>query len=356
MENADGILLSAVMIKIGYGCSRMTIRYIGNFPPPYGGVTRKNKLLYDCLSQRLKIRHFDKPSFLPDVLYQVLVLLSALVPGQQLIIGLSSRGGKSGLLTRLLFIFNRRVMRRSVYFMMGGTEAGRIASDQKERKWYGTYRKIYVETESMESCLSDAGLTNAALFPNCRRKPAENVGNHLNKKLQCVFFSAIGPAKGADVILDAAANLPDIDFSFYGMIDSSYERQFLDTVEKLENVRYMGIFKGDGENTYKELGKYDVLLFPTKWENEGVPGILVEAKMAGISCIVSDMNYNAELVHDGEDGIVMHDNDPETLCRAIRRLEEDRAFLSELKAGSWSSAEEYSIDSYINEIIETLCE
>ncbi len=333
----------------------MTIRYIGNFPPPYGGVTRKNKLLYDCLQERLKIKHFEKPSFLPEALYQVLVLLSALIPGQQLIIGLSSKGGKSGLLTRLLFIFNRRVMRRSVYFMMGGTEAGRIASDQKEREWYGTYRKIYVETESMERCLKDAGLTNVAVFPNCRRRPVKATENHSNTKLQCVFFSIIEPMKGTELILDAAAKLPDIDFSFYGMVDSSYERQFLDTVENLGNVRYMGIFKGNSEDTYRELEKYDVLLFPTKWESEGVPGILVEAKMAGIPSIVSDVSYNAELVHDGKDGIVMQDNDPGTLCRAIRRLEEDRAFLSELKAGSRSSAEEYSIDSYIDEIVETVC-
>ena len=38
----------------------MKIRYIGNFPPPYGGVTIKNKLLFDTLSHNCAVQIVDK--------------------------------------------------------------------------------------------------------------------------------------------------------------------------------------------------------------------------------------------------------------------------------------------------------
>ena len=66
--------------------------------------------------------------------------------------------------------------------------------------------------------------------------------------------------------------------SFYGPIESKFDGVFKRTVSELENVHYMGIFKGSDEEKYKELRKYDVLLLPTRWKNEGVPGILVGAQ------------------------------------------------------------------------------
>lgn len=45
------------------------------------------------------------------------------------------------------------------------------------------------------------------------------------------------------------------------------------------------------------------LLLPSKWSGEGVPGALVESKMAGIAAIVSDWNFNAEIVKNDSEGI-----------------------------------------------------
>ena len=50
----------------------MKIRYIGLFPPPYGGVTIKNKLIYDCLSETKKIVKFNSPRWMPRAVFQIL--------------------------------------------------------------------------------------------------------------------------------------------------------------------------------------------------------------------------------------------------------------------------------------------
>lgn len=282
----------------------------------------------------------------------------ALIPGQKLIIGVSAAGGSSQKLTKMLYQFNRRTMKRSVYFMMGGTEAKRIASQPEKIRWFRCYKRIYVETEGMLRSLVEVGLDNARLFPNCRVRPKQTVVSSKNDSdvLRCVFFSLIQPEKGTDLILEAASALENVRFSFYGHISEEYKEGFLKKVDESDNVEYNGIFGGTNEEIYRELAKYDVLLFPTQWKTEGVPGILVEAKIAGLACVVSDMSYNSELVADGTEGLVMRRNDAETLRRKILLLDQNRDLLRKLKKGSAESGERFFIDKYIDEIVDAVCE
>lgn len=334
----------------------MRVRYIGSFPPPYGGVTNKNQLLYRTLSERTAISRLKECRFIPGKLHQAINILLALLPGQTLIVGISSKGGKSRTLTKLLYRFNRKTMQRSLYFMMGGTEAKRIAENADEIEWYRNYKKIYAETESMVRILKNAGLDNAEWFPNCRNqysKPPVWNGQQ-GKRLQCVFFSLIGRQKGIDIIIEAAKETPNIDYYFYGVINPEDERYFRNAVDEIKNIYYKGVFAGNNEKTYEELRKYDVLLLPTRWKNEGVPGIIVEAKMAGIAAVVSNQNYNAELVKDNVEGIVLRENTTEALLEAVERIDMDRALLERLKQNSYKSSVKYCIENYTDNIINAL--
>lgn len=172
--------------------------------------------------------------------------------------------------------------------------------------------------------------------------------------LRCVFFSQIQPEKGADLVLEAARMLPHVDFSFYGNIVDDYKDIFMNRVNAQQNVSYYGVFKGTIDAVYGELSKYDVLLFPTKWDIEGVPGILVEGKIAGLAEIVSNKSYNAELVRDGVEGVVIAENTGNCLAAAIQQLAEDRDFLNSMKKGSRESSEHYYIENYIESIADNL--
>lgn len=330
----------------------MKIRYIGLFPPPYGGVTIKNKLIYDCLSETKKIVKFNRPRWMPREVFQILNLMTGIIPNQSLIIGVSAAGGKSKLVTKTLYFFARRNMNRSLYFMMGGQECYRIADNKEEIKWYSEYKKIYVETETMKKIMVEAGINNVEIFPNCRRKPkSEMRAQGERQKLRCVFFSNIKPEKGADIILEVAKGLHNIEFFFYGPIESEFDEVFKRTVSELENVHYMGIFKGSDEEKYKELRKYDVLLLPTRWKNEGVPGILVEGKIAGLAEVVSNESYNSEIVKDGVEGIVLKENTKECLVETILHLESNRGNLRKMQVCSKESAKRFFIETYLPSIL-----
>ena len=117
---------------------------------------------------------------------------------------------------------------------------------------------------------------------------------------------------------------------------------------------YHGIFSGKDDLLYHELSKYDTVLLPTRWASEGVPGILVEAKIAGTPAIVSDICYNAEIIHNEVDGIVLKANDEHCLSNAIRRLIENNQLYRAIRTGSKNDSESYYVESYIDSLVKQI--
>lgn len=332
----------------------MAIYYIGAFPPGYGGVTIKNQNLYEALSQKIRIEKVDLNQIKRHNFREAARLIRVLLnPHNRFVLGPS---GQRKYFTRLLYTINRNAMQHSVIMLMGGTAAAEITADKSYCKWAAHYKRIYVETQGMIQQLRNGGLTNGAVYPNGRFQPHVlpeiRISNH--ESLKCLFFSQVSKEKGVDLVIQASKSLPSIDFTVYGSIPKEYEEEFQQLILPCKNIRYCGTFKGQAEEVYNLLNSFDVLLFPTRWKHEGVPGVLVESKIAGLPAIVSDIAFNAELVENGISGIVMQENTSEKLIREITKLNQDRNLLYRLKQGSKSSAEQYYIENYIDDIIAEL--
>lgn len=175
-------------------------------------------------------------------------------------------------------------------------------------------------------------------------------------RLECVFFSLIGHDKGADLVLDAAEALPRVGFTFYGRVEHAFEREFGERVAALLNVGYRGVFDSVAGDPIAEVNGYDLHLLPTRWPNEGVPGVLVETKMAAVPSVVSDICYNAELVRDGVEGVVLGACTADALAAAIGTLDADRARLDRMKQAALDSAERFYIDRYVDWLAADLME
>lgn len=334
----------------------MSLFFIGPFPPKWGGVTVKNCDLYNELIEKgISVEKIDLNLIKRKKSLREFFRLLKAITGRnnRYIIGISAASRRS--FSRLLYFINRKAMRRSVSIVMGGAAARDISADPKYILWMSEFKRIYVETKGMLNLLTESGMTNVSIYPNCRKKIEwEDTGRKTSEKLQCVFFSFIQKEKGVDEIFKSAASLPDVDFTFYGSIDHTYEKEFYQSLRKNPNCTYKGVFKGTDESKYRELSGYDILLLPTKWTTEGIPGVLVEAKIAGLSCIVSNVSYNSEIITDNEDGIVLARNDSGCLTEAIRLLNEDRNLLDNQKTQSRRSADNYYIESYIDYIIHDI--
>lgn len=324
--------------------------YVGSFPPPYGGVTVKNALLFDGISSRLEIEQIDlsrvKQLRPIDVVHFIHEMIS---PAGALVIGTSDFWRQR--ITLFLYRANRDKMRQSIVFVMGGARL----DDVRYADALSCYKTVYVETDGMRQNYESMGLNNVRIFPNCRKRPKESIAIAQHQgRLACVYFSLVSEEKGALLVLDAAKALPDVDFHMYGRIDPTIESHFIQRCDELDNVAYHGVFDSVKDDVIAELSQYDVHLFPSKYPNEGVPGVLVETKIAGIPTIAFDRCHNDELIQDGETGFVLVDDSIDSFLSAISKLDADRQKLVNMKRATLESAEHFYVESYLDEIVDVL--
>lgn len=328
----------------------MAIYYLGSFPPEYGGVTIKNQNLFIALKNELEIDKVDFSEIKRKNISELFKLIRVILnKNNRFVIGVAGKKTRKRF-CKLLYYLNRKAMSKSIILLMGGTASNDIVADKGYSKFVRVFKKVYVETIGMKKVMDKAGFNNIDIYPNGRFKFKDKFNIKNNKeKLKCVFFSLISPQKGVDNILEVARILPNIDFDFFGPIIKTYEEYFIEQISTLKNVEYKGVFSGSSEAVYSTLGNYDVLLFPTRYKIEGVPGILVESKIAGITAIVSNESYNSEIILNNQ-GVVLEQNTFKELASAITLLDKNRDVLLDMKKNNQASAELYYIENYIKKI------
>jgi glycosyltransferase involved in cell wall biosynthesis len=194
--------------------------------------------------------------------------------------------------------------------------------------------------------------TNVITFPNCREihKSIKPRKTFACQPIKLLYFSKICKEKGVPQLIDMAKQLNDNDIKFtldfYGAIDYCYKKEFDLECLRVSNVRYMGVFDVYKHNVYTKLNEYDLLLFPSIWLGEGVAGILVESKIAGIPAVVSNHNVNSEVVIDGQEGIIINGDLAKGFAESVQKLSLDREELFRLANGAFISRKRYDINLY----------
>jgi glycosyltransferase involved in cell wall biosynthesis len=76
------------------------------------------------------------------------------------------------------------------------------------------------------------------------------------------------------------------------------------------------------------LGRYAVLVFPTRYEGFGL--VVVEAMRAGLAVVVTPTGAGVDVVRDGQNGLVVPIGDVDATARAVGRLVDDPALRARL--------------------------
>ena len=193
----------------------------------------------------------------------------------------------------------------------------------------------------MAKALKEQGFQNVKVFPNCRTDRNSLPPREVGAEMRYVFFSRICKEKGVDDVFKALESSNGrFTVDFYGEVADEYKERFWQLMKDHPKVTYHGVFDDVNGNVYQELNQYDAILLPSRWSGEGVPGALVESKMAGIAAIVSDWNYNAEIVKDGIEGVVFKDD----LKKVLNEMTSEKLML--LKNGAFKSRVRYDIATY----------
>lgn len=246
-----------------------------------------------------------------------------------------------------LFLLSRILSFNIHYFVIGGWLPKLLEKKPKLTKRLRKIKHIYVETNLMKTALEKKfGFNNVTVFPNFRFK--ENVKPVIRKKeeegLRIVFLSRINKMKGIEAIFDYARIAPEnVTIDFYGPVAKKEEVYFFEQVDSLPNVNYHGQLAP--ERIQETLPSYDVLVLPTKYYTEGLPGAVVDAYFSGIPVIVTKWIHAHEFVIDGEIGfIIPFENGFETFVERINALNINTAKLQELKENSLEFSRKFEAD------------
>lgn len=328
---------------------------IGVFPPPYGGATVKCKLFNNLLQNsgyKTKIIDIYEASRNKYKIFLVILeCMKVFHSDTPIVYCLDSKRLRAVMMLQNLF---GNSLKRTTVLVIGGVFHQIITEYPTFEKKLKKVKSLWVETEGMKKKLTKMGFANIEVFPNpklgdgcCEPKLSND-----NDPLRLVFFSQISKEKGVrDIIklielLDADKTIC-YEMDFYGHIVPEIKKEFDIFVQKSENVNYCGVFDSTTSNVYKKLNEYDLLLFPTHWKCEGIPGILVEAKMAGLTIIASDLSYNSEIVQtDKEEGFLIRGNYAEEMYEIVRMCASDRKLLYKLKCCSYQSRKRYELEYF----------
>ncbi|OQW96717.1 MAG: hypothetical protein BWK74_07890 [Desulfobacteraceae bacterium A6] len=159
------------------------------------------------------------------------------------------------------------------------------------------------------------------------------------------FAGRISPEKGVHILMDVARKLPDIPFQVAGGFDRMPDLP----AKASENFKFVGhLSKETLEDFYA--GCRMIILPSTCFE--GLPFVLVETMLRGITVVCSRIGGLPEIVEDGVTGFLFEPGNADELADKIRYIWDRPNLCSKMgQAGREKALREYSPDRYYERLM-----
>lgn len=224
---------------------------------------------------------------------------------------------------------------------------------------------IYVQTEKIKIDLKDLELKNIIIMKNFKDiepiKAINSSSNYLKLPLKFCFLSRVTEAKG---IIDAievfikinneySKNICKLDI--YGAIDEKIKNKinyYLQKKEYKDFLSYKGIISPN--ETTKMLEKYFMMIFPTKFDGEGFPGVLLDAFSAGIPILSSKFAYHDELLVDNETAILFEFGNNLDMYTKLKFSIEHRDKIYDMRKNVLKNYEKYTPEKSMKVLLDNI--
>ena len=262
-----------------------------------------------------------------------------------------------------LFAFlNKFYKKNLIYVVIGAWLADEIQKKKSLIKNLKKFNYIFVETKGLKSKLNKLGLANIQIMLNFKHinvLSLEEITFSSKDIYQLCTFSRVMKEKGiSDAI--AAVSLANKKYgkkifhlNVFGPVDSNYEKEFQGLLKKCYDcVTYRGVI--DSEKSVETLKKYDLLLFPTRFKTEGLPGTIIDAFSAGLPVVYSDWDNCDEFFTDKYNGIKFRMTDIENLSSILINFYEKKYNIKKMCENCLNSAKKYDSDNAIKALVKYL--
>lgn len=317
------------------------------------GQTIKTRLVNEVLTRNIKkddYNYFDTQQIKNKPFSSFITVIRMIFCAKKIFI----LPGKNGLriVFPLVFLISVLSSKQIFYIVIGGW----LPHFVKHRNFIQYMLKriagIYVESNSMKVQLEVLGFNNVEILYNFRKQKDVTITNSL-QPFKIVFFSRVTRDKGIFDLIEAfkALNNENIQLDIYGPIDSGIQKELEELIAHYANIQYLGIIK---ENHYKILSQYQFMVFPTYYDGEGFPGVVIDAYMSGLPIVASNWKYNSEFVLDGKTGLLFEPKNKVEMKEKMLQLIENKSLLMQMKENALVESEKYSFtkaESFISKLL-----
>jgi glycosyltransferase involved in cell wall biosynthesis len=162
-----------------------------------------------------------------------------------------------------------------------------------------------------------------------------------------LFVGNVNYLKGIPCLSEARKRLEEmglnLEFRIVGSISPDYKRR-----EEFKGLDYVG--QVARSQVRDEYSMADLFVFPTLSDGFGI--VLLEAMSSGLPIVAT--TKCARVVRHGENGLVVSENNPEELAKAIFKIIKDKNLREKMSASSIAIAKQYSIEKYTAALSSTL--
>lgn len=193
---------------------------------------------------------------------------------------------------------------------------------------------VLLQTEQL--CAHFAGAGTLRRLPTTRPCPPPTA-RASSRCRRFLFLGQLRPEKGFEDALRALELCPpDCTLDLYGP-----ELPSTDVARLRSTPRATWHGELAHDQVQRVLSEHDALLFPSRYEGEGLPGAIVEALQSGMPVIATRWRALPELVNDRHNGLLVPVGDVDALAKAMTRLHDDAQLFRELCSGAHLSGREY---------------
>lgn len=167
------------------------------------------------------------------------------------------------------------------------------------------------------------------------------------------YLGRIEPNKGMTELLEALkkckAEGRGFKVRFVGKEQT--EGEYLPKFEEAlgENFEYCGLVSGETKREF--LDSLDVFVMPTYFE--GLPMSLLETMSYGAVPVVTKVGSIPTVVKDGENGLFVKVKDADSICKALKKLDDDRSLLAKMSVEARKTIQEnFSATKYVERLNE----
>jgi len=214
---------------------------------------------------------------------------------------------------------------------------------------------ILAQTQRLRHDLSKMGVPNVHYLPGCRPlTPVTETARQRSGALRIIYLAHVSRLKGPLYLLEALRLLKqmcdrEVACDFYGPLHNEIQDEFMQSLAATPGARYCGVAEaGTGPQL---ISQYDLLVLPTYYDTEGHPGVLIEAMLAGVPVITTNIRTLPELVADGVNGFIVPTQDSAALAEAICKLAVDPDLQQRMGEANHRRSREFRADVVVSQML-----